>query len=47
MESGHKLMDTSDDVEHAENSGKHVLQVVIKNVTKNLTQTTHKNSTSN
>ena len=47
MESGHKLMDTSDDVENAENSGKHVLQVVINNVTKNLTQTTHKNSTSN
>ena len=47
MESGHKLMDTSDDVEHAENSGKHVLQVQTKNVTKNWTQTTHKNSTSN
>ena len=30
MESGHKLMDTSDDFEDVENSGKHVLQVETK-----------------
>ncbi|KAG5576207.1 hypothetical protein H5410_056341 [Solanum commersonii] len=36
MDSGHKLMDTSD-VEDAENSGEHVLQVETKNATKNWT----------
>ncbi|KAH0642842.1 hypothetical protein KY289_033816 [Solanum tuberosum] len=46
MDSGHKLMDTSD-VEDAENSGQHVLQVETKNATKNWTLVAHKNSTSN
>ncbi|WMV14501.1 hypothetical protein MTR67_007886 [Solanum verrucosum] len=46
MGSGHKLMDTSD-VEDAENSGQHVLQVETKNATKNWTLVAHKNSTSN
>ncbi|KAG5579614.1 hypothetical protein H5410_050241 [Solanum commersonii] len=44
--SGHKLMVTSD-VEDAENSGQHVLQVETKNTTKNWTLVAHKNSTSN
>ncbi|KAG5612104.1 hypothetical protein H5410_023385 [Solanum commersonii] len=38
-------MDTSD-VEDAENSGQHVLQVETKNATKNWTLVAHKNSTS-
>jgi len=46
MDSGQKLMDTSD-VENAENSGQHVLQVETKNATKNWTLVAHKNSTSN
>ncbi|KAH0720975.1 hypothetical protein KY284_006005 [Solanum tuberosum] len=46
MDSGHQLMDTSD-VEDAENSGQHVLQVETKNATKNWTLVAHKNSTSN
>ncbi|WMV10680.1 hypothetical protein MTR67_004065 [Solanum verrucosum] len=46
MDSGHKLMDTSD-VEDAENSGQHVLQVETKNATKNWILVPHKNSTSN
>ncbi|KAG5592722.1 hypothetical protein H5410_043236 [Solanum commersonii] len=46
MDSGHKLMDTSD-VEDAENSRQHVLQVETKNATKNWTLVAHKNSTSN
>ncbi|KAG5576224.1 hypothetical protein H5410_056358, partial [Solanum commersonii] len=46
IDSGHTLMDTSD-VEDAENSGKHVLQVETKNATKNWTPVAHKNSTSN
>ncbi|KAG5600910.1 hypothetical protein H5410_032280 [Solanum commersonii] len=36
MDSGHKLMDTSN-VEDAENSGQHILQVETKNATKNWT----------
>ncbi|KAK4715634.1 hypothetical protein R3W88_013972 [Solanum pinnatisectum] len=43
MDSGHKLMDTSD----VENSGQHVLQVETKNATNNWTLVAHKNSTSN
>ncbi|KAG5583082.1 hypothetical protein H5410_053709 [Solanum commersonii] len=46
MDSGHKLIDTSD-IEDAENSGQHVLQVETKNATKNWTLVAHKNSTSN
>ncbi|KAH0693895.1 hypothetical protein KY285_020992 [Solanum tuberosum] len=46
MDSGHKLIDKSD-VEDAENSGQHVLQVETKNATKNWTLVVHKNSTSN
>ncbi|KAH0741551.1 hypothetical protein KY290_034594 [Solanum tuberosum] len=46
MDSGHKLMDTSD-VEDAENSRQHALQVETKNATKNWTLVAHKNSTSN
>ncbi|KAH0683477.1 hypothetical protein KY290_022095 [Solanum tuberosum] len=46
MDSGHKLIDTSD-VEDAENSGQHILQVETKNATKNWTLVVHKNSTSN
>ncbi|KAK6778151.1 hypothetical protein RDI58_024869 [Solanum bulbocastanum] len=46
MDSGHKLMDTSD-VEDAENFGQHVLQVETKHATKNWTLAAHKNSTSN
>ncbi|KAG5572956.1 hypothetical protein H5410_062722 [Solanum commersonii] len=46
MDSGHKLMDTSN-VKDAENSGQHVLQVETKNAIKNWTLVAHKNSTSN
>uniref|UniRef100_M1DE21 NB-ARC domain containing protein n=1 Tax=Solanum tuberosum TaxID=4113 RepID=M1DE21_SOLTU len=46
MDSGHKLMDTSD-VENDENSGQHVLQVKTKNATQNWTLVAQKNSTSN
>ncbi|KAG5610584.1 hypothetical protein H5410_021865 [Solanum commersonii] len=42
----HKLMDTSD-VEDAENSGQHVLQVETKNATKNWTLVAQKNPTTN
>ncbi|KAH0749144.1 hypothetical protein KY290_028376 [Solanum tuberosum] len=45
MDSGQKLMDTSD-VEDAENSGQHVLQVANENPTKNWTLVAHKKSTS-
>uniref|UniRef100_M1DPL6 NB-ARC domain containing protein n=1 Tax=Solanum tuberosum TaxID=4113 RepID=M1DPL6_SOLTU len=45
MDSGQKIMDTSN-VEDAENSGQHVLQVENENPTKNWTLVTHKNSTS-
>ncbi|XP_049343274.1 uncharacterized protein LOC125807577 [Solanum verrucosum] len=44
MDSGQKLMDTSD-VEDAENSGQHVLQVENENPTKNWTLVAHKKST--
>ncbi|KAG5617134.1 hypothetical protein H5410_016958 [Solanum commersonii] len=43
--SGQKIMDTSD-VEDAENSGQHVLQVENENPTKNWTLVAHKKSTS-
>ncbi|KAG5598768.1 hypothetical protein H5410_030138 [Solanum commersonii] len=45
MDSGQKLIDTSD-VEDAENSRKHVLQVENENPTKNWTLVAHKKSTS-
>ncbi|KAG5609441.1 hypothetical protein H5410_020722 [Solanum commersonii] len=45
MDSGQKIMDTSD-VEDAENSGQHVLQVENENPTKNWTLVAHKKSTS-
>ncbi|KAK4736806.1 hypothetical protein R3W88_000503 [Solanum pinnatisectum] len=45
IDSRQKLMDTSD-VEDAENSGQHVLQVANENPTKNWTLVTHKKSTS-
>ncbi|WMV19713.1 hypothetical protein MTR67_013098 [Solanum verrucosum] len=45
MDSRQKLMDTSD-VEDAEKSGQHVLQVENENATKNWTLVAHKNSTS-
>ncbi|XP_049386891.1 uncharacterized protein LOC125851145 [Solanum stenotomum] len=45
MDSGQKIMNTSD-VEDAENSGQHVLQVENENPTKNWTLVAHKKSTS-